>query len=57
MAKTEIQSGIKITFMRRLLNLLGNIIHLYYNIRYRPPSPKGAMSKFLRSTVEDVVKR
>jgi hypothetical protein len=23
----------------------------------RPPSPKGALSKFLRSTVDDVVKR
>lgn len=27
------------------------------NHLYRPPSPKGALSKFLRSTVEEVLKR
>ena len=47
-------------FIHNLSTLLKR--YIYYlnfssNHLFRPPSPKGALSKFLRSTVEDVIKR
>ncbi len=50
-------NGIKILSMIELFNFQGNNSIILIMLIFRPPSPKGALSKFLSSTVSDVIKR
>ena len=43
----------------KIISTIGQSIsqskNISFLIKFRPPSPKGALSKFLRSTVDDVI--